>query len=151
MPWGLFAHFVTIRQKSFVASASIRDRLRHPRAMENLPSAVTSSAATCRASAAMKRPASIFEGGWKWAERPPLYFASFGPGIQRQSLTIAALPYFFFPTASFALAARSCCFFWLALSVFAFFCDACFCTAFGDRSPMVVLLSSGNGVVRETR
>ena len=73
------------------------------------------------------------------------------PLAKKRSLTLVALPYFFFPTANFALAARSCCFFWLALSVLAFFCDACFWTAFGDRSPMGMLLSGGNEVVRETR
>lgn len=55
--------------------------------------------------------------------------------------------YFFLFAAALALVA--CCavmsafFFWFAPSAFDCFCEACFCTDFGDRSPMVVVLSLG--------
>ena len=37
-------------------------------------------------------------------------------------------------------AATACCFFWFALAVLTCFCFACFWTAFGDLSPIVVFL-----------
>lgn len=52
--------------------------------------------------------------------------------------------YFFLFAAAFAFVA--CCevinafFFWFALSFFDCFCDAFFCTDFGDLSPMVGML-----------
>src|ERR1700720_1893438 len=53
--------------------------------------------------------------------------------------------YLFLFAATFAFVAccavTSACFLWFALSFFDCFCDACFCTDFGDLSPMVGCLS----------
>jgi len=41
----------------------------------------------------------------------------------------------------FAVAAAACFFLWFAALDFACFCEACFCTDFGDLSPMIGFLS----------
>jgi hypothetical protein len=55
--------------------------------------------------------------------------------------------YFFFAAAAFAFVACcdviNACFLEFESSSFDCFCDACFCTDFGDLSPMVGVLSVG--------
>jgi hypothetical protein len=59
----------------------------------------------------------------------------------------AESPYFFLFAASFAFVAccevTNCCFLEFASFAFDCFCDAFFCTDFGDLSPMVVIIVAG--------
>jgi len=48
-------------------------------------------------------------------------------------------PRYFLPTT--CLAAATCCFFWAAALALTCFCAACFCTDFGDLSPIITLPS----------
>jgi hypothetical protein len=60
-------------------------------------------------------------------------------------LTRFGAPYFFLFAAAFAFVAccdvMSACFFLFESLFFDCFCDACFCTDFGDLSPMVEFIS----------